>query len=142
MTGWSHLSIHDNAVGVFNCGEADHQGVGNLLFDNQALKAAVSKRDLVETVFVVERFIMNAKITQQPYSLETIGLIRYFVIHNQITLEMVSPSSHKNLISNDVIKRAGLWVPSSGGHQMDAVRIALWYLITRKGLLKECLKAS
>lgn len=138
-TGWCHLSIHDGEVGVFNCGEADHQGIGNLLFDNPALKAAVSKRDIVETVFVVEKFIMQSKITQSPWSLETTGLIRYFAVQNQIILDDVQkPSEAKNLIKNEVIKRAGLYIPGKG-HAMDAVRHALYYLIVKKGLLKECL---
>lgn len=138
-TGWCHLSIHDNEVGVFNCGETNHQGIGNLLFDNQALKAAVSKKEIVETVFVVEKFIMNAKITQSPWSLETTGLIRYFAEHNQIPLESQTPSQAKSLIKNEVIKRVGLYVPGKG-HAMDAVRHALWYLIIKRGFLKECLR--
>lgn len=82
---------------------------------------------------------MNAKITQQPYSLETTGLIRYFADRNEIPLVTQSPSQAKNLIKNDVIQRAGLYV-AGASHSMDSVRHALFYLIVTKGLLKECLK--
>lgn len=139
-TGWCHLSVHNDEVGVFSCGEVDHQGVGNLLFDNPALKAAISKREIVETIFIVEKYVMNSKITQSPWSLETTGLIRYFAIHNQVQLESQTPSQAKNLIKNDIIQRAGLY-ESGKGHAMDAVRHALYYLIIKKGLLKQCLKA-
>lgn len=137
-TGWCHLSIHDGEVGVFSCGETDHQGIGNLLFDNQALKAAISKRDVVETTFVIEKYVMNSKITQSPWSLETTGLIRYMAVRNQIPIVSQTPGAAKQLASNDVIKRAGLYEPGKG-HAMDAVRHALYFLIVKKGLLKECL---
>lgn len=138
VTGWCSLSIHEGEVRLFNCGETDHLGIGNLLFDNLALKAAVENQG-IETIFVVERFIMNSKVSQQPYSLETIGLIRYFANLHHIPFNMVSPSEHKKLITNNVIKRAGLWTPSPDGDQMDAVRLCLWYTITKKNLLTHLL---
>lgn len=140
-TGWCHLSVHDGEIGVFNCGETDHVGVGNMLSDNTALKAAVNKKEL-QLSFVIERFKMNPKVTPQPWSLETIGLVRYFAAHYQVPFHLQGSSEVKNLIKNDVIKRAGLWVPSEGGHQMDAVRHALWYLTVKQGLLTECLRPS
>lgn len=141
VTGWCHLSVHDDGeIGVFDCGEADHNQVGNMLYDNLALKAAVSN-PAIDTIFVVEKFTMAPTKTQAPWSLETIGLIRYFAAYYKIPMIMIAPSSHKPLIKNDVIKRAGLWKSSSGGHQMDAVRLCLYYLTTEKRLLLECLKS-
>lgn len=110
-----------------------------MLDDNPALKAAVNRKEL-ELEFVIERFKMNSKVSPQPWSLETIGLVRYFAARYQTPLHLQGPSEVKNLIKNDVIQRADLWIPSKGGHQMDAVRHALYYLIIEKGLLKECLK--
>jgi hypothetical protein len=136
-TGWCHISVHDGEVGVFSSGEADHNGVGNLLYDNCSLKAAVVKTE-IETTFAVERFVMNSKITQSPWSLETTGLIRYFSSVYHVPMMMQTPSQAKNLIKDAVIKRAGLYVPGQG-HAMDAVRHALYFLIVKKGLLKECL---
>lgn len=138
-TGWCHLSVHNEEVGCFNCGEADLNGIGNLLYDNPALKTAVQKQDLIETAFVVEKYVMNSKITQSPWSLETTGLIRYFANVYHIGLVSQTPSQAKNLISNDIIKRAGIY-EAGMGHAMDAVRHALYFLVIKKGLLKECLK--
>lgn len=131
--------MHEGEVGVFNCGETNHVGIGNLLSDNQALKAAVNRREL-EVIFVIERYIINSKITPAPWSLETTGLIRYFSAHYQIPLYFQGPSEVKNLIKDPVIKKAGLWSPSEGGHQADAIRHALYFLTTKKGMLTECLK--
>lgn len=138
-TGWCHISVHDDGeVGIFNCGEADHNQIGNMLYDNQALKAAINNQ-AVEMAFVVEKFVMNSKISQSPWSLETTGLIRYFGNHYHIPIHIQTPSQVKNLIKNDVIKRADLYVPGKP-HAMDAVRHALFYLVTKKRVLQECLK--
>jgi hypothetical protein len=138
ISGWCHLSVHENEVGCYNSGESDLFQIGNMLYDNPALKAAVSKKEL-NTTFVVERYIMNSKITQSPWSLETIGLIRYFGNYYHIPIQLQSPSEAKNLITNNVIQKAGLYLPGRP-HAMDAVRHALFYLITKQGILKECLK--
>jgi hypothetical protein len=138
-TGWCHLSVHDNEIGCFNSGEADHTGIGNMLFDNHSLRAVASKPE-IETIFIVEKYVMNSKITQSPWSLETTGLIRYFANMYRLPLHSQSPSQAKNLIKNEVIQRAGIYVPGKG-HAMDAVRHALYFLVVKKGLLKECLTA-
>lgn len=141
-TGWTHLSVHsDGEMGIFSCGETDHLGIGNLLFDNQSLRSAACKKE-IETIFVVEKFIMQSKITQSPWSLETTGLVRYFASRYHIPLiDTQKPSEVKNLIKDDVIKRAGLWQPGAG-HANDAIRHALFYLIIKRGLLQECLRSQ
>lgn len=139
VSGWCHMSVHDGIIGLFSCGETDHIGIGNLLEDNPAIRAAGKRKEL-EIAFVIERFVMNTKITPQPWSLETIGLVRYFAARYQIPLHLQGSSEAKTLIKNDVIKRAGLWTPTEGGHANDSIRHALYYLTVKKGLLKECLK--
>lgn len=140
-TGWTHLSVDDDGeVGSFFCGETDHLGIGNLIYENLHLELAMM-RDVIDLNFVAEKFVMNSKVSPSPWSLETTGLIRYFADRHRIPFHIQTPSAVKNLIKNDVIKRAGLWVPSDGGHQMDAVRHALYFLIVKKGVLKECLKS-
>lgn len=141
VSGWCHISVHEGEVGIFNCGETNHLGVGNMLYDNPALMAAVNRKEL-EVVFVAERYVQNPKQSFQPWSFETNGLIRYFADHYQIPFYLQGPSEVKNLIKDPVLKQAGLWEPSKDGHQMDAVRHALYYLITKKGLLKECLRKN
>lgn len=136
-TGWCHLSVFENEVGVFNCGEADHFQIGNMLYDNPALKAAV-KNTSVDTIFVAERFTMTSKVSPAPWSLETIGLIRYFASFYQIPFYLQTPSQAKTLVSNDILKKLGLYNPGKG-HAMDATRHAVFRLITKEGCLKECL---
>lgn len=137
-TGWCHMSVHDEGIGVFDLGELDHFAIGNLLFDNPTLRAAVSKQNIIQMEFVVEKYIMNSKITQSPWSLETTGLIRYFAKIYNVPMNSQTPSQAKNLITNDIIQKAGLYVPGKG-HAMDAVRHALYFLTVKKGLLKGCL---
>lgn len=142
ITGWCRISItEDGQVGYFTCGETNHLGVGNMLLEDPSLMAAVNNRT-IETVFVLETFTMNSKISQQPASLETIGLIKYFAQRHGVPVKMVPPSSHKNLIKDRVLQRAGLWSPSPDGHQVDAARLGLWYLVTKRKVLRDCLKES
>lgn len=135
-TGWTHLSIHDGEVGHFTYGQADHISVGNLLFENSALKIACPKQE-IEIVFVCESYQQRPG-KNTTWSLETIGLIRYFAEKNGIPLFMQQPSEAKSLVTNDAIKRAGLWVVGQE-HARDAVRHALYYLIKERRLLTECL---
>lgn len=139
VCGWSHISVHEGEVGVFSCGETNHLGIGNMLYDNPAIRSAVEKRE-IKIDFVAERYIMNSKITQSPWSLETIGLIRYFTEKYSLPFHLQGSSEVKTIITDKVIKRAGLWEPSEGGHQMDAVRHALYYLTVKRKVLQECLR--
>src|SRR5690349_13242159 len=101
-TGWTHLSVNqDEEVGHFSCGEDNHLGIGNRLFDNLHLELAVERRSQIEIHFVAEKFVMNSKISQSPWSLETMGLIRYFADRNQIPLHIQTPAQVKNLIKDD-----------------------------------------
>jgi hypothetical protein len=137
-TGWCHLSVHNGEVGVFNSGQADHFQIGNMLYDNPALKAAV-KNAVIETVFVCESYIQRPGKTQAPWSLETIGLIRYFANVYGIPFHLQAPSEAKTLITDKVIKKADLWVPGQK-HAMDSVRHVLYYLVKERKLLTECLR--
>lgn len=108
--------------------------VGDML---QNLSApGVMKKD---AVVVCESFTINnqtARNSQAPWSLEVIGLIRYFAMVNHLELVFQQPSAAKRLITDEVIKRAELWVPGKP-HQMDAVRHMLLFAITAKGMFKE-----
>lgn len=140
MSGWCHLSVHNEAeTGIFNCGEADHFQIGNMLYDNPALKSAVTN-PAIETVFVCESYQVTPGKTSGYWSLETIGLIRYFAGYYQVPLHLYKSSDHKPLIKDNIIKKAGLWEPSKNGHQMDATRLCLYYLTTQRKVLTECLR--
>lgn len=136
-TGWCHLSVHEGTVSHFSYGETDHIGVGNMLFENQALATAAKKSE-IELVFVCESYVQRPGKSPAPWSLETIGLLRYWTERNGVPFILQQPAEAKSLIKNDTIKRAGLWVVGQD-HARDAVRHALRYLIIGKGLLTECL---
>lgn len=127
-TGWAEVVAEKSDKGVIfhkvEVGEADLFEVGDIVKVTP---------DLVDTVFVGERYTMNAKISQSPWSLEVIGLIRYFAEFHGVPFELVPPASHKNLIGKEVIRRAKLWVPGKP-HAMDALSVALWYLVAKRGM--------
>lgn len=108
--------------------------VGDML---QNLSApGVMKKD---AVVVCESFTINnqtARNSQAPWSLEVIGLIRYFSMVNHLELVFQQPSAAKRLITDEVIKRSGQWVKGKD-HQMDALRHLYLYAITTKGMFKE-----
>lgn len=136
LSGWCHLSVVDNEVSLFKTGEADHFEIGKIFHDNPFLTHA-SEHDFT---IIVESFKQNARMKPSPYSLETIGLIRYFAHFYNIPFVIINPFEHKTLITNAVIKRAGLWSSTKGGHANDAVRMSLWYLIVKRELLTGCLQ--
>lgn len=136
-TGWCQLSILEGAVNNFDYGEADLLGVGNFLFDNPPLSASL-KNSEIKTVIVIEKFVMNSKITQSPWSLEVTGLVRYFAEKNHLPVYSQTVSQAKKLITDAVLKRAGLYTPGFG-HVRDSVRHGLFHLVTREKVLRECL---
>lgn len=115
--------------------ECTFRQVGDLLV---ALASAVEK----DAIVVTESFTINnqtARNSQAPWSLEVIGLIRYFSMVHHLELVFQQPSAAKRLITDDVIKRAGLWVPGKQ-HRMDATRHMMLFDITSgKGNYKEWL---
>lgn len=93
---------------------------------------------------VCESFTINnqtARNSQAPWSLEVIGIIRYFCAEMKVELVFQQPSAAKNLIKDSVIKNAGMWKPGAD-HAMDATRHALYFLATSKGVMRECLVQS
>jgi hypothetical protein len=80
-----------------------------------------------DTVSVVgERFIINAATatnTQAPWSLEVLGAVRYMCVkYGCGELALQNPSDAKKLISNEIIRKLGWWVPGTKGHDKDALR--------------------
>lgn len=101
--------------------EIDHLGVGQY-FENSITDWGDSG-----VIVAMESFIITpgtTKKTQAPWSLETIGIVRYFVEKAGGSLRMSAPSAHKKLITDDVLKRAGLHFPGEG-HATDAARVGL-----------------
>lgn len=71
-------------------------------------------------------------------SSEIIGLAKYFSGIKGSDLYPVQQSAHKRLISRDVLKRAGLYVP--GGHAKDAASVGLYAAVTHLNLCRGVLR--
>lgn len=84
---------------------------------------------------VCEKFTITNKTasnSQAPWSLEVTGLVRWYTERYGFSLYQPRPSETMSLISNDVLKRAGLYV--KGEHARDAARAGLYWLIAQKRL--------
>jgi hypothetical protein len=130
MTGWSILNIFDNRFGNFNYGQTHHVEIGNLLLKNSTMYSALNNPG-IEVVFTAEKFTMSPGKTQQPWSLETTGLIRYAADSYGVPFFQYRPSECKPLIKDDVLKRNDLWVAGKN-HAMDSVRVGLYYLVKER----------
>ena len=135
-TGWAHLSIKDDEVSLFRVGEADHFEIGDMLRTSPIFSAATSTD--IDAVFVAEAYRPNPRKSFAPWSLETIGLIRYYANLYSIPLNMYQPSEAKSLIKDDTLRRANLWTPGKR-HANDAVICAVYYLVKERGLMTSCL---
>jgi hypothetical protein len=96
------------------------------------------------TVVACEAFIITpqtAKNSQAPWSLETIGIVRYFCEKASVPFFLQAPSSAKRLVTDGVLKRAGLYFPGKG-HSMDAARHALYLAMTSYGFMQHSLKVE
>lgn len=114
--------------------ELDFLGVG------QYIKLAIGHRFQSEIQIVCEKFTITnqtAKNSAAPWSLEVTGLVRWYTERYGYDLYQPMPSQTKSLITNDVLKRAELFV--KGEHARDAARAGLYYAITKQGLGKHWL---
>lgn len=110
--------------------EADmHTTVSTLKYD---VPRALSSGYPVETVLVaMESFIINARTVknqQAPYSLKTIGAVEqglWEVDFPEERLVMQTPGAAKSVVSDDKLKRLGLWHRGGEGHARDALRHAV-----------------
>ena len=138
VTGLCSFTILEDEVGCVEHYQINHIGVGQYFEDrsNDWGKPGV--------IVAMESFIITpgtTKKTQAPWSLETIGIVRYFVEKSGGQLRMSAPSAHKKLISDDVLKRAGLHFPGEG-HATDAARVALNVAIVDHKMARWALRNS
>ena len=83
---------------------------------------------------VIERFTITtatAKNSQAPWSLEVIGMVKWLVYIGQgaapdEVIIMQGPAEAKRLITNDILKKHGLWHVGGAGHANDAIRHAVY----------------
>ena len=132
-----------NSIANFEHYQVDHIGLGNYFEELKSMWKTKRPEDW-DTVIAMESYIVTpgtAKKSQAPWSLESIGMVRYFVETSGLSLRMSAPSAHKKLVSDAVLKSAGLFVPGQG-HSNDAARVALHVAIVDYKLLREHLKTG
>jgi len=79
---------------------------------------------------VCERYTQQStRITPQYAALETIGVVRWLCVNNDVELTLQS-RSQKALITTFMLKKIGWWTSGLAGHANDAARHALIWLAT------------
>ena len=73
--------------------------------------------------------VQTAKNTQAPWSLELIGALRLTCLLFDIPFILQSPSDAKGFATDDKLKAMEWYNPSKGGHQNDATRHLMAWLV-------------
>lgn len=73
--------------------------------------------------------VQTAKNTQAPWSLELIGALRLTCLLFDIPFVLQSPSDAKGFSTDDKLKAMEWYNPSKGGHQNDATRHLMAWLV-------------
>ena len=81
---------------------------------------------------VFERFTYQRRDKVVLWPVEVIGIIRLFGEQFEIPMFPQTPSQAMNLMTDDKLKRMGLYKPSLV-HGMDAIRHLMYYLVVTKG---------
>ncbi len=81
---------------------------------------------------VYESFIYQRRNKVILYPVEVIGIIKLYAEQYDIPIYTQSASQAKGFITDDKIKKMGLWIRGQK-HGMDALRHLLYHLIVTKG---------
>lgn len=84
------------------------------------------------TKVVIEKFVINsmtAKLSQAPWSLEVIGMLRDRTDDNLI---FQTPAQAKRAVSNEMLMKLRWWHPGGAGHALDALRHLVFYLMQQR----------
>ena len=141
-TGVCSLCLDDNnEIQYVEHLELDPMGYGHYIEQVYKDWRTTGNRPIV----VCESFIITAataKKSPQPYSLELIGVTKFFCAKADIKLVFQTPAQAKRLATDEILKAAGIHKPSKGGHQNDAARHCCYYLMTEKGALQDAIRAT
>lgn len=127
ITGVVSFTITEEQINCVDSHELDLVGVGNYL------ESISLTSDTVMAFEVANKFQVSGHLSS-----EVIGLGRYFSLKAGTEYIPVTQSSHKGLITRDVLKRAGLYV--KGTHAKDAAGVGLFVAITRYKLITNVLR--
>lgn len=142
-TGICSVAINPDTgdLAFVECLEVDHMDLGHYMETVYGQWRSLG----VKPTIIIESFTITAataKNSPAPWSLEAIGLVRFFCGKAGFDLVFQTPAQAKRLATNELLKAAGLYVPSPGGHQADAARHVCYYLMTNKGLLQDAIRAT
>lgn len=136
QTGVCEIEIEDGIIKTYNLFEWDF---GQYCDWIKALTPwAMYQTDLT---IACERFTITPKTPAKEahWSIENTGIAKEWCRVFGANWFDARPAETKPLITNNVLKAGGLYVPSKG-HALDSVRVALYYLITKRKMLEECLR--
>lgn len=125
-TGIVSFTVSSEGINCVESYELDLYGVGEYLEDTW----------LTDTIVAWE--VANKFQASGHVSSEVIGLIKYIAGREGAEMKPVTQSSHKKLISRDVLKRAGLYV--KGTHAKDAAGVGLYVAVTHLKLVQGVLR--
>lgn len=137
VTGICSFSVFDNEIHNPEPLEIDQMGLGHFMEHICGQWRLTGAKPQV----VIESFIITpqtGKNSQAPWSLENIGIVRFFCNKAGIDLKFQTPAQAKKLITDDVLKTAGLYFKGKG-HNRDAARHALYHLIADLKIKREIL---
>ena len=83
-------------------------------------------------IWLVESFTvtaMTARLSQQPVPMEVIGVLRYLARRSGVHLELQTPAAAKRFVSDDQLRKIGLWQPGKD-HARDAIRHLVLGIVT------------
>ena len=126
-TGLVAFTVSEEGVCCVDSYELDIVGIGDY-FDTVKVSEAVT----------VCYEVANKFQASGHMSSEVIGVVKYFALKGGADLKVVTQSAHKRLISRDVLKKAGLYVP--GQHAKDAASVGLYHALVNLKLLQHVLR--
>jgi hypothetical protein len=131
--GLRHGLAHLHRDGRTEAGEADWQPGLELLESLLTLCGAEGPVHLVGEAFFITT--ETGKKSQAPWSLEGLGVARYLAARHGVRLDVQAPTDAKGFGTRARLKQRGWWVPTDGGHAVDALRHLYLWLAKHEGVL-------
>lgn len=123
VTGWAMIDMHGDLTP--HCGE--ESGRYNMArFFREAVGKGAQLEVVCEDFIISERTI---RTSPDPNALRLIGWLDLECERLGIPFTLQAPGVAKSFSKDDMLKRVGWWNPSPGGHQNDALRHLLRYMV-------------
>ncbi len=129
-TGWARWVDGD----LEDYGEMDHNEFAADAYETLEMAGSHWAEPPID-LNVCEDYIITPqtlKKTRQLYSLHLIGFLKYLCDINEVEFILQKPSDAKRFADDDKLKLLDWYNPTTDGHQNDALRHLLTYLVSRK----------